>query len=148
MTTRDPLDELTISEIDMGSRLLRADLVGAVTEGTAQRWPALAIVAYLHARRRDPAAELATYRAMTAKELTDELGLVNDPDDAEQDAEVDLLGGDSSVPIEQDHLPENLPADPPNPQVEVETPRPGTKAAAAEIAEQVAANPTGRKRGS
>ncbi len=112
MTTTDPLDALTIAEIDAGSRLLRADLVGAITNGTALRWPALAVTAYLHARRTDPAAQLATYRAMTAAELTAELGMSAGDDEDE----TELTGDGTGEPLPP--IPDDNDGSNPLPEVE------------------------------
>lgn len=132
----DPLDALTVAEIDAGSRLLRADLVGAITQGTAQRWPALAIMAYLHARRTDHGAQLATYRAMTAAELS---------------AELEGLGGGSAgeeVELEADNADGVVEAIPEldltgaEPLAEVDAPP-----AEEEVVEEVVKRPTARRRG-
>lgn len=73
----DPLDALTIGELDAGSRLLKASLVAAVADKTPDYEKALAVVAYLHARRTDrstpPNELLRRYTAMRYSELTDAL---------------------------------------------------------------------------
>lgn len=74
-TSHDPLAKLTVAELDAGSRLIRGDILAAISEQTEKRWQSLAVVAYLLARRTDPAADVATFRAMTANELQGALGL-------------------------------------------------------------------------
>lgn len=73
----DPLDALTIGELDAGSRLLKASVVAAVAEKSADYEKALAVVAYLHARRTDrttpPAELLRRYTAMRYSELSEAL---------------------------------------------------------------------------
>lgn len=124
----DPLDALTIAEIDAGSRLLRADLVGAVTQGTAQRWPALAVVAYLHARRGDPSAQLTQFRAMTPPELLGELGMTT-PAPVADDGD----GDEEDLPYPD--LPEVLP-----------DVAPVLEVPASPVVEEVTKNPTVRPR--
>lgn len=73
----DPLDALTIQELDAGSRLLKGSLIAAVAEKTERYEMGLAVVAYLHARRRDrntpPGELLGRYTAMSYSDLTDAL---------------------------------------------------------------------------
>jgi hypothetical protein len=70
--TADPLDSLTIPELRIGNAKLRGDLVHAITTPTADRWDALAIVGWLHAKRLDPRARLETWTAddVTAERLS------------------------------------------------------------------------------
>lgn len=103
--TKDPLAQLTITEVDSGSRLLKADLVTAITRGTVDRSKALAIVAFLHARRADPAAKLQPFVEMTYAELGDHLNELgggdqddDDDDDDEQLGEVDEIAADPTAP--------------------------------------------------
>lgn len=71
-TRKDPLEVLTLAELDAGSRLLHADIVHHITApGAERRWEALAIGAYLVARRDDPTVQLTTFRKMTADEIGD-----------------------------------------------------------------------------
>ncbi len=69
----DLLDTLTVVELDLGSRLLKEDLVHAITAPTAGRWKGLAILAYLKAKHTDPTAKLAYFTAMSSSELIDEI---------------------------------------------------------------------------
>jgi hypothetical protein len=69
----DPLAALTMAELDMGSRQLRASLVASITGRTADYERALAVTAWLHARRADTTAKLAPYMRMTFTELSDAL---------------------------------------------------------------------------
>lgn len=74
---REPVDllsVLTIDELNDGSRLLKASLIMAVTEQTQHYERALAVLAYLHARRADPGAKLAPFMALTFTQLGDRLG--------------------------------------------------------------------------
>lgn len=81
----DPLDALTIAELDAGSRLLKASVVAAVAEKSADYEKALAVVAYLHARRTDrttpPPQLLAHYTAMRYSELSEALAAFAPPAD-------------------------------------------------------------------
>jgi hypothetical protein len=61
--TVDPVDSLTIPELRIGNAKLRGDLVHAITAPTADRWDALAIVGWLHEKRQNPRANLATWAA-------------------------------------------------------------------------------------
>lgn len=73
----DPLDALTIAELDAGSRLLKASLVAAVAQQTPDYERALAVVGYLHARRDDrttkPDELLRRFTAMRFSELSEHL---------------------------------------------------------------------------
>lgn len=100
MSKKDPLDQLTIAELDSGSRLLKTDLVTAIGESTMNRWQGLAIVAWLIARRTDPQAKVETYRQMTAVELSDVLGL-NDTE-ADEQAPADPSGDDEQLTTDAD----------------------------------------------
>lgn len=80
--TYDPLAALRIDELDTGSRQLRASLVAAITERTVDYERGLAVVAWLHARREDPAAKLAPFLRLTFTELSEALAeLAPDEDD-------------------------------------------------------------------
>lgn len=74
MPSYDPLNQLTIAELDTCSRLLKTDIVAAIHGGTMNRWAGMAILAYVIAKRTDPAAKLGTFREMTPVELTAALG--------------------------------------------------------------------------
>jgi hypothetical protein len=115
----DPMATLTVAELDAGSRLLKTDLVTAVAHSTQHKWQALAITAWLLAKRSDPYVKLDTFRAMHPKELSDALGY-GQPDDEPTDEPVD----------------EPAPAAEPTP--------PGRAAAA--LDERIAAAPTGPTR--
>lgn len=77
---RDPVDELTIAELDNGSRLIKTDMLTAVSTDSPARPAALAVTAWLLARRTERSAQLNTYRAMTVPQLMDDLGLGDDDD--------------------------------------------------------------------
>lgn len=79
----DPLAELTIGEIDSGSRMLKASLVHAITERTVDYGKALAITLWLHQRREDPAAKLQPLLALTYTELSEQLGQLSPQLDGE-----------------------------------------------------------------
>lgn len=83
----DLLDHLTVIELDLGSRLLKEDLVHAITAPTAGRWKGLAILAYLTAKHTDPTAKLAPYTAMQADELVAELARLAGADAAADELE-------------------------------------------------------------
>ena len=78
----DPVDSLTVVELRVINGKLKADAMKAITDGTADRWDALALVAWVLAKRRDPAARLSTYENMTIGQLGD---LLPDDDDDQVD---------------------------------------------------------------
>lgn len=66
----DLLDALTVKELDIASRMLGEDIVGAITTGTAGRWKGLALLAYMTSKRQgDPACKLADFLDLPADEL-------------------------------------------------------------------------------
>lgn len=69
----DPLAHLTISELDDGSRRLGASLVATITQQGIGYEKALALVLYLHERRRDPSTSLSDLTGLTFVELSDRL---------------------------------------------------------------------------
>lgn len=69
----DLLDRLTVTELDLASRMLKEDIVQAVTQGTAGRWKGLALLAYMTAKHTDPTARLADFMALDAGDLVDTL---------------------------------------------------------------------------
>lgn len=91
----DLLDGLTVRELRVGNGKLRADLVNAITEPTADRWDALALAGWLWAKRTDPAARLDPWTDLTASQLVELLDLNTDPtvddDQADDQADVDEL---------------------------------------------------------
>lgn len=83
----DPVDTLTIAELSAGSRELKADVIAVVTsDDHPLKSDALAVVAWLHARRHDrttkPDALLREFRAMTYTELVQHLNALGDVDGA------------------------------------------------------------------
>lgn len=74
----DPLAELTITELDSGSRLLKASLVAAITQTSADYERALAIVLFLHRRRADPGAKLAPLLGLTFVQLQEQLSALGE----------------------------------------------------------------------
>lgn len=94
----DPMARLLIAELDDGSRRLGTDLVHAVTSpGHPRRWAALALVAWLLARRDDPGAKPDAYDRLTPAELSAVLGL------------------DGPAPVAHDTVDAELAADPTGP---------------------------------
>lgn len=71
----DPLERMTVAELDAASRLLKTDVVTAIADETGEKWAGLGIVAWILAKRDDPTAALSTFRAMSAGELYDALGV-------------------------------------------------------------------------
>lgn len=69
----DPLAALTISELNDGSRQLKASLVAAVTQQTEHYEKALAVVLWLHTRRSDPGAGLGRFLELSFTDLTEQL---------------------------------------------------------------------------
>lgn len=90
----DPIDGLTVNELDIASRQLRCDVYEAVGGKDGLRWAALARLAWLWAKRTDTHAKLATFTEMTGAQLTgvlrldehvdagDDVDLVDDEDPA------------------------------------------------------------------
>lgn len=79
--TYDPLNELTIGELDLCSRMLKADIVKAIHGATEDRWKGMAILGYVMGKRTDPTVKLDAFLAMTPAQLTDALGMGRDDDD-------------------------------------------------------------------
>ena len=80
----DPLDDLSVTELDIASRQLKVDVYQAVAGEGGLRWAALARLAWLWAKRRDPHAKLQPYLDLRGAQLTEVLRL-NDRVEAEQD---------------------------------------------------------------
>ena len=94
----DPMAVLTISELDDGSRRLGTDLVHAVTTpGHSRRWAALALVAWLRARRDDPGVKPDAFDRLTPNELQTVLGL-DGPGPAAHDSVDAELAADPTAP--------------------------------------------------
>lgn len=95
----DPLSVLTLAELDNGSRLLKADLINAITSRTEKRWEALALAAWLIERRQNPKAKLEACRQMTSAELNafmeEQAPLIPAPGDG--DDQVDELAADPTA---------------------------------------------------
>ena len=87
--TGDPVDTLTIPELRIGNAKLRADIVNAITRPTEDRWDALALVAWLHAKRLDPAARLETFTRLTVEQIAQVVKW--EPPPAADDDQVDTL---------------------------------------------------------
>jgi hypothetical protein len=89
----DPLSVLTLAELDNGSRLIKADLIHAITAHTEKRWEAMAVAMFLLARREDPKAKLETYRQMTPTEfgefVDERAPMIPDPGDDEEENPAD-----------------------------------------------------------
>lgn len=170
--TTDPLERLTVAELDAGSRLLKTDLVTAIAEDRAEKWAGLAITAWLLARRDDPSALLSPYRAMGANELYTALGVAAEPDpdpaadvaddgqaDASDDAEATGPAEavedtpDASVGLADDLDLDDGQAEAVAQDATGATPSPLPAVAAAEAVERaalrarIAADPMGRRRG-
>jgi hypothetical protein len=90
----DPVDTLTIPELRVGNAKLRADIVHAITRPTEDRWDALALVAWLHAKRVDPRARLETFTKLTVEQIAKVVAW-NPPDPVDQD--VDLVTGPTAT---------------------------------------------------
>lgn len=70
----DPLSDLSIDEISIGSRQLKGSLVRAVADATEDYERGLAVVLWLHKRRAEAGVKLAPFFALTFTELSDQLG--------------------------------------------------------------------------
>jgi hypothetical protein len=108
MPTYDPLNQLTIAELDMCSRLLKTDIVTAIHGASMHRWAGMAIVAYVIAKRADPAAKLDTYRQMTPAELTAALGYPGDAEDPDPAAAGDVEDTPDPEPADPEDTPDAL----------------------------------------
>lgn len=70
----DLVDRLTVTELDIASRILREDLVHAITAPTSGRWRGIAVLAYMTAKKNgDPTAKLDHFMAMESTELIEAL---------------------------------------------------------------------------
>lgn len=78
------LDRLTVAELDEGSRMLKADLVSAITEKTEKRWAALGIAVYLVRRRDDRTLTLDKVRDLTPPAL---LAIVDEAEAGDDEAD-------------------------------------------------------------
>lgn len=110
--TGDPVDSLTVPELRIGAAKLRADLVHAITTPTADRVDALAIVGWLHEKRLDPRANLATWanETVTFVDLANALRFVP-PEPAESD-DVDDQADEGTPADREAALDEAVSADP------------------------------------
>lgn len=99
----DPLTLLRVDELSYGSRLIKADVIHAVTAPTERRMDALAVCAFLLARRADPRAELATYKVMLYNDLSRALNQLagNDPDAVPDDEDEPAERTDEDEPAER-----------------------------------------------
>lgn len=91
---QDPAELLTIDELDRGSQTVQVDLLVAVNVAHAhpKRSAALAVVAWLLARRQDPKVQLSPFRALTVNQLGDLIWPEPEPDPgADDDDDVDDL---------------------------------------------------------
>lgn len=80
----DPIDALTVTELDIASRQLRCDVYEAVGGKDGLRWAALARIAWLWAKRRDERAKLQPFVDLTGAQLTHVLRLDEDDDQVDQ----------------------------------------------------------------
>lgn len=83
---RKTIDDLTLEEVSTGNRLIKADMSKAITEGTVERPDAIAVLAWLFARRENPEAKLAPFRQMTGREVIALLGWDDDDQDNDEEA--------------------------------------------------------------
>lgn len=87
----DPTESLTMRELDVGSRILRYDLLEGSRPGNFMRSAALAVTAYLLARREDPKVKLETFRSMTVEQLMTAMGVADDDQPEDQADDDDAL---------------------------------------------------------
>lgn len=83
----DPLDDLMVAELDIASRQLKHDVYACVgqKDGDGRYWHALALLAWLWAKRLDPKAKLEPFRQLKGAQLTEVLRLNDLPDDDSAD---------------------------------------------------------------
>lgn len=99
--TGDPTHGLRVPELRVAnaqlSRVLgrQVDVLDAITRPTADRWDAMAYVAWVIHKRTDPTAQLGVWTAATAGELSTALQVRETPelatDDQEEDGPVPTL---------------------------------------------------------
>lgn len=70
----DPLAALTVNELAVGSRHLKASLYAAISNQSADYERGLAVVLWLHRRRADPAAALGECMRLSFRDLDTALG--------------------------------------------------------------------------
>lgn len=83
----DSVESLSPVELRVINGRLKADALSAMKDDGEHKWTAFALVCWALAKRRDPAAKLATYENMSIRELTDLLP--DAKDDADQDEDED-----------------------------------------------------------
>lgn len=131
-TDDDPIMDLTMAELDAGSRLIRCDLMAASQQGHYLRPAAMAVTAYILAKRDDPKVKLSKFRAMTLTQLAEALGYEDDDQPAEED----------ETEEDEDALADRLLA----PDVDDTPPPP--RHPDAELEDELAARPTDSRPGS
>lgn len=99
----DPVDGLTVAELDQVCSQLQCDVMSALADGddrgrgAGKRWAALALLAHRWARRTDKAAKLDTYRELHAEQL---LHLLRMDDDTDAGKGLDQLDGTEANPTD------------------------------------------------
>lgn len=94
---KDTLDGLTIRELDIASRKLQVDVVDAFKHGAGgKRYAAFATVAWLWAKRTDPAAKLDPFMDLETGALLDLLGVGDDEDELPDGDDPDANPTDSA----------------------------------------------------
>lgn len=112
--TGDPLDNMTLPEMrllnDKLSRHLgrSVDAVHAITEPTADRWDALAYLAWVAAKRKRPTAVLGEFTRLSLSELKQVLSWTPPPPPEDQAADQ----ADDADVLTLDDLAENAKGDP------------------------------------
>lgn len=86
---KDPLDDLTVTELDIVSRQIKADVYEAMGGLDGLRWAALARLAWLWAKRRDPHAKLQPFLDLTGAQLTEVLRLNTQAEDQAPELDAD-----------------------------------------------------------
>lgn len=91
----DLLDRLTVVELDIASRILKEDIVHAITAPTAGRWRGVAVMAYmLEKKNGNPTSRLDDFLGLGVEELLEALArlagdgeLVDELEEAETELE-------------------------------------------------------------
>lgn len=84
----DPLDDLTVGELGHVGKLIKYDPVTAVKRPeVGLRWPALAHIAWVWAKRVDPKAKLQPFLDATVPQLSVVIGLDREADAEDGDAD-------------------------------------------------------------
>lgn len=107
--TGDAVNSLTVQELRIANGKLRADVVHAITEPTADRWDGLALVAWILAKRQEPTIPLTRFTELSIAEL---MQILTPPDDPNDGLELEAGAGAGTPARELDDLAAEAAANP------------------------------------